>query len=636
MKRFPLPLFFLLLTALPHLLFMLSKWYAFPLDHGVPSGTSDPDPWLRMVLVRDWLVGGDWYSHLVPGTNAPFGGITSPWTRPLDMVIAALVYLQPESVELNLRIFRAALLLPWIWMTLLIIGVYRIVRLSNAPSAAYLMASLLIATTPMIWNYFGPANADHHAPLAVLFIWVIGTIIQAKPSRTAIILSGAMLSLQLWMSVEALVLIAAIYVWYGLNWLLGEQKRATPLPWLATSVAASTALALLIERASDEWFRPLYDTISIAHVFALTMAAIVALALDINFTRDLRKRIGVATVISITGLAVIYTQYPLLFANPMVEAGTFILTQLMPKIIEAEPFYNIPLMAVLSNLILPVVALLITAAAWFSPKQAFYSKTNSAALFYLVAVTLGLYLTQQRWSYYLLPLAVAVVAPVLGAIFSPSHRAVVKRWPARIFVRLSEEQQVSRRLPILVLLAGLPLLLAYLSATCCPATLSDLLRFNAQEERALLADEERQDTIRNTCYAEALTIIHNGELVRALGNERLTLLAPSNIGAAILFFTPYHIIASNYHREGTGIQFAWAAYDITDPEKLRTHLATRDVNAVLICPSSMPTNSVLVSIANGGEAPKWLERVMYQHPTLPLVHSEKMGDAHPVLLRVIY
>ncbi len=222
-QRVPLAVLAFALIAVPHLLFVISKWHAVPLHDGLPVGPSDPDPWLRLTLVRDWLMGGSWYDHSVSHSNAPWGGITSPWTRPLDVVIATLVRLQPDSVDMNLRLMRAALMLPWIWMMLLIVGVYRLVRLSSAAPSSTLMASVLIAAMPLTWNYFGIGNADHHAPLAVLFIWALHGLLRDAPKRRHIIASGLLLALQLWVSFEALILIGAIYVWYGVHWLRGHR-----------------------------------------------------------------------------------------------------------------------------------------------------------------------------------------------------------------------------------------------------------------------------------------------------------------------------------------------------------------------------------------------------------------------------
>ncbi len=49
-------------------------WLSLPLPYGTLIGIADPDPWLRLTIVRDWLTGGSWYSHLMLHSNAPWGG----------------------------------------------------------------------------------------------------------------------------------------------------------------------------------------------------------------------------------------------------------------------------------------------------------------------------------------------------------------------------------------------------------------------------------------------------------------------------------------------------------------------------------------------------------------------------------
>ena len=53
-------------------------------------------------------------------------------------------------------------------MTLLLAGIFRILRQIAPAPVSYLIAALFVALNPMVWNYFGLANADHHAPLAGL------------------------------------------------------------------------------------------------------------------------------------------------------------------------------------------------------------------------------------------------------------------------------------------------------------------------------------------------------------------------------------------------------------------------------------------------------------------------------------
>jgi hypothetical protein len=209
------PLFFLaLLVSIPYLWPAVSFWHDFPLHEGMPIGQTDPDSWLRLTLVRDWLMGGDWYSHAVTRSNAPFGGIISPWTRPLDMVIAGLASIQPESVDVTQRVLRASLLLPWIWTLLLLWGIYRVMAHAGATRPSYWMAALLLICSPLMSNYINLGNADHHGLLAVIFVWVMAGVLQKAPSWRTSAISGVLLGVGLWVSVEMLMLIVAVYAWY--------------------------------------------------------------------------------------------------------------------------------------------------------------------------------------------------------------------------------------------------------------------------------------------------------------------------------------------------------------------------------------------------------------------------------------
>ncbi|HYD17702.1 MAG TPA: hypothetical protein VEF76_04400, partial [Patescibacteria group bacterium] len=40
-----------------------------------PLGPSNPDVWLRLAQLRQWLAGGDFFDHAIRNTNAPLGGV---------------------------------------------------------------------------------------------------------------------------------------------------------------------------------------------------------------------------------------------------------------------------------------------------------------------------------------------------------------------------------------------------------------------------------------------------------------------------------------------------------------------------------------------------------------------------------
>jgi hypothetical protein len=625
LRRVPIVVWLLLLTALPHLAYVLMHWYHFPMHNGKFIAPTDPDSWLRLTLVREWLISGDWYDHMVTHSNAPWGGISSPWTRPLDMVIAGLVQLQPESVELNLRLLRASLLLPWIWMTLLVVGVYRILHLRATPPSTYLMASFLIACTPTLWNYFALGNADHHAPLAVLFIWALGGILRPAPTRHALILTGLLLALQLWISVEALILIAAIYGWYGLQWLRGNREAARPLATLASSVAVGTTIAFLLERPPSAWLSPLYDTISIVHAAALLLAALVAWGLHATWRPRLRQRLAQAAGYSIAALAVLYACYPNFFGGPMVGVDPYIFSHFLPNISEAQPFYHMPLNNLAATIILPLAAIILCLAPWLRPERAFYDREHASILLFFTVVTLILYYTQQRWSYYALPVAIVVLAPILGALFTPEHPSIRGRWPASFLLTLTAKQQAMWRLPVLIALAGVPIfiLLSHAVPAFTSAAADSIRNHQSTAEKAALLKQ------RTTCYTTARQLLAQGVFATIDGKQSASIFAPTDLGAEIMFWTYHRIVASNYHREGAGIRYLWEAVDIKEEAALRSYLAIRDIDAVLLCPAvETVEGSVLHAIAAGKRPPAWLRAIPLQAP------ADSSAEAMPRLFTI--
>ncbi len=625
-KRVPTVVWLLLLTSLPHLAYALMHWHQFPVRAGTFIAPNDPDSWLRLTLVREWLINGDWYNHLVPNSNAPWGGISSPWTRPLDMVIAGLVQLQPESVELNMRLLRASLLLPWLWMTLLVIGIYRIVRLTPIPPSAYLMASFLVACTPTVWNYFALGNADHHAPLAVLFIWAMGGVLQTQPALRTSIITGMLFALQLWISVEALILIAAVYGWYGLQWLRGSRAATAPLAPLATSLAIASTVAVMIERPPSAWFAPIYDSISVVHIVVLLLAALVVWGLRCTWRQRLAQRFVIAALYGSIALAILYFIYPLFFAGPMAGVDPYILTHFLPNISEAQPYYGVPLGNLAATIMLPLAAITLCLAPWLKPERAFYNAEYSLKLLFFLLLTLALYYTQQRWSYYALPLAIAVLAPILGAWFTPEHPSIRARWPACLLVNLSEKQQAKWRLPSLLILAGAPIALLLSHATpTFTTTVADNIR-NSQSS----ADKTLRLKQRTACYSNARQLLAQGAFATIAGKQSAILFAPTDLGAEVMFWTHHRIVASNYHREGAGIRYLWEATSITDAAALRRYLEQRDVDALLLCPTvDKIEGSLLQAIAAGTHIPAWMQPI-----ALPPTNNSAEDESMPRLLKI--
>lgn len=594
----------LLLIALPAFLRGAIALVQFQPDQ--PIGPADPDVWLRLTLVKQWLQDGGWYDHSYL-SNAPHNAI-SPWTRPLDLVIALGAKLQWGDAALTTKLIRTAIVLPLVWMLLLGAGLLACVRaITPAPSACIMLAALLLVS-PTMHNYFTAGNADHHAPLAALWAWVLYFMLTLQPGHWRMPLgAGLLLALMLWISPEALLIIAGCYSWLGICWLVGRHSART-LARLCTVTALATTAALMIERPPEQWFTPIYDSISIVHAVLLALCALAAWVLTMGPpVRPLPRACVTGALLG--GIAAIMRQaFPLFFEGPMAQVHSYILTDFLPNIGEAQSLLIQHPVFITAMLIQPLTALGI---AWMNSSRSdgIIPIIPATALMMLLCLTLAMYLVEMRWFYYLHPLVAVTLSPWLAAWLTPSNATLAYFWPAYKVRRLSETEQMFRRLPLLMLLLVLPLVL-------------------------LLAEPEREtkaDKANSACLKDARMLITNGTIA-ALSNEPITLYAHTNLGGHLLFYTQHRIVASNYHREGPGIRDVWEGEKTTSDAALSTIFARRGIEAMLLCPGvAQPHAGVAAQLYSGTLELPWLTRLKLDTsklgPTPPAIFLVKGADA---------
>lgn len=565
-------------------------WPGTPIGSEAMAWADDPDVWLRLTLVRDWMEGGSWYSHAMTGSNAPYAPVESPWTRPLDMVIAWLASLMQG--ELPVRLIKAALLLPGIWVLLYVTGLLRAARRVLPHPDQGLMVCAVAACLPMMWNYFGVANADHHAPLAALFVWILSCLLAARIGAGDAVAVGAMLGLALWISPEALLLWGLVLGFLGLRFVaFGENGRALVL--VSVSAALAGTLAMMAERRPEAWGVPVYDSISIVQVLAYALAAAGMVLLVWLAPKRREARLALALAVALAGAGVMGLCYPLFFHGAMVEADPYIFSDFLPRISEARPLWKqADTMRALAMTwqplwMLPVLYLL------FRKRPPLLEERVWWLLALFSAALIAACMVQMRWYYYLAPLLALVLGSMLAPLMGPQHPRVQGRWPARVLEGETPGFQAFVRQVVLVSVVLVPL---------------GLLLFTYGKEKG---NEVSLAAQGNACEALASAWIRSGGMVRDMGTAPRIVLTSTNLGTQLLYFTPQRIIASNYHREGKGIRYAWEVLAVTDMADLRGYLKERQVEALLLCPDATASeNSVLMRVWQGKErVPAWMQRV---------------------------
>ncbi|MBL8712231.1 MAG: GtrA family protein [Alphaproteobacteria bacterium] len=566
-------LFALLALGTSKLTGHLSGIYAYP-KLEFPMNPADPDAWLRLTQVRQWLTGGDFFDHSVPRTNAPLGGISTPWTRPMDILLSAFYALMPSRLGMDVRLILAA---AWLPVTL---GFATFALLAAAARLQFRhvqvmgIAALLLLTS--VYDYTSPGDADHHGLLAALWCGVLLVLMSDNISKAAALVLGALLGAMLWTSPEALILAGAVFVLLGLDAVLRPARAVVPV-FTALGAAGLLTGAIFVEMPASEILnRPLLDTLSIVHVTLLwfTVLGTAAMAAAFRFPLGAPARFFAACLLGALTLLAQYIVFPRFYLGPMGDADPYILQGFLPMVAEAKPLLHSTPEFASKALMIPALAIFLMGFALSMPKIRAARLRRLVILGALMVMTLVMTLLQARWGYYLQPVAAITVATLLPAL-ATAARGDAGSW-------LRGAPRIAR--PYVVL--GLAVL----------AT-------------SMMVRTVKGEPVPNAwCNTQLRYVLQTQQLQKHLGDKPLTIFVPEDIGGEMQFFTPYRIVASNYHREHAGLRDMARLRDAKTADAAKEIIDSRKIDALLYCPAGQKAGSFLSSLDHA-KPPGWLAPV---------------------------
>jgi putative flippase GtrA len=561
-----------------------------------PLAPYDPDPWVRLTQVRQWLTDGlaGFFDHTVRNINAPFGGITTPWTRPLDMIITAFYTLTPHDLPMNTRLMLSATwMAPCIGLMAIAFLTLAVRRHFNNLHALGFVA-LLILFSPDTFYYFTPGSSDHHGLLSALWCGVLAMLMWRDYPQRAALAAGGILGLMVWISPEALMLTGATFALLGVM-ALSTPNKAPALAWTALGAAAVATLGLFFEVPPDKIFsQKVYDSLSIVQVALLSFTAGAAGALAWLYRRKLNfgERFFGASVAGSSVLLAMHIFYPRFFLGPLADVDPFIFTGFLPRVGEAKMLFKNTFDDIIRELMEPVLAGVL---AFLSLHRGYVRPERRQRILQLSAllvVTTIMTLWQIRWAYYMHPVAIVLAAMTIASIAAmPKERP----W---IWLRHLPRQ-------------GRPYIILWLAFF----TMNFFIRLYP----SVLTESA-------SCMSQVRYVIQTQQLQPLLGSKNIVLFAPEDVGGDLLFFTPYRIIASNYHREGAGLKDVSMIFKAKTPQEALPLLKKREVSAMLYCPAFEEKTSWL-SAENAKKRPPWMVPV-------PGLHFMTAPGRKPVLFRL--
>jgi len=550
------------------------------------------DTYMRVLRVRDWWDGAQWYETFSHRSNWPNGDV-SHWTRPFDILLMILAAPFAPFVGMHKALyFSAVIISPAILLSIFWIMLWGLKPFLEARGRMILV--LLITFQPISHYYFVAARPDHHSLILFGFAGVLTLLIRQTNapewSFSAAAWAGGLAAFSIWVSIEALTIELFALLSLGALWFWrGEEKWLKALRYFALSGALVLAVGLMIERPPADWFgAEEYDRLSIVHV---TLLALIALGLEgmwrfrAALQSSLLTRAGGAVLASLCAGAIMAFFFPDFFKGPFGAAMDPRLESLwLSKIQEFQPLTKTDISTLLAAVIIlgPILWVVVWGVhVYRSPEKTQQDQDRFTIMIIAVLLYLPLTLMQSRWGGYM-AFAVSIgwafllqhlLSTRFGPIVGPKPGTPILRVPAFAFVAIGH-----------ILVAGgmtffEPIPNGTRPAQCAWADLAPYLNSPA------FADGKPQ-----------------------------TLLSFIHQGPEILYRTKHRVIGTPYHRNTRGILDSFTAFTAQNEAESKAILTARNVDFLLICVKAVEEKffltfegDTLIRKITSHQPPKWLK-----------------------------
>jgi hypothetical protein len=507
----------------PHVL-MIMLWIAAAVALALPAirdGVLDAistDDAMRLAEVRDLIAGQGWFDLVQHRLDPP--GLLMHWSRVTDVPLAAMILLM--SPVLGIHGAEAATLFVWPLLlfaaTLLSVAAVARQLYDRGSSAMVAMAAaiLTVLSVPAL-IHFRPGAIDHHNAQIVLLLALLLFASQIERSAMKAAFGGVMASLSLAIGLEMLPAIAAIclvvaglLIWRGAD--VRRQVAAFGAALALSTLVLAAALIPLPSLASpvcDAMGGPFLLLVAGGGVSLMTVAGI-----D-RWRSSLGLRLASSAIAGVLLIGAFFKLYPGCMASPYAQVDPLLASIWLDRVAESMSFATMLELApqqILAFYGFPLLALGLAIAALIRCAPA------SRFRFVPGAVTLAALIATSLWQVRGAAAATIIAAPIFAA-------SVASLWP-----RLAEGRKW-----LLVTLIASPASLGGLGVAARPlidAILKPPMTMAAQNPAA---------SCQTVSGVAPLAQLPPGRV-----------MAPIDLGPAILVATKHSIFAAPYHRNNDG------------------------------------------------------------------------------------
>lgn len=537
-SRWALPVVFLIVATILVVRTILSPGPLF----------ADTDDAMRLVVVRDFLAGQNWYDLVQHRLDTPFGAEVH-WSRLVDLPIATIIYVLTPVLGAPGATIGAAYIWPLTLLAALLAVSAGLAR-RLLGSAGVLPALVLPALSPAIFTEFVPGRIDHHSVEILLTLAIAWASIEALQRPRFAWLAGVLCATALAIATESLPAIAAAIMVFALLWVI-DARRIAQLRGFGLAFGLAAMAHLAVARPPSRWLEPACDMISPVYVGgALIVALAFVLVTLLPTFRSPWLRLLLLGGLGALGLAGLLALYPQCLAGPYGGVDPWLRQNWLANIAEAKPWTA-------SVADLPVFSLAV----------------GLPVLFGLAVVCIRIVRVPQDRGQWLVLLAfLGFAAAIMLLQVRGARLAVMPAIPAAAWVIAMAWQRFEHRRGVAsaALLVCACLAFSGSGIVLVVAGISALKPGHAQVVATAQAD--KLPCLLSPAFAD----------LRALPPERI--MTPIDLGSHMLMETPHAVVSAPYHRDVDGLLDTFNFFN-QPIDQARSILERRGIGLVVTCPA---------------------------------------------------
>ena len=577
--------------ALVVVLFYVWAEIVYPNNDIIRGNLPDPDDYMYLTQVMDWLNGQGWYDNVQHRLDPP-SGVPIHFSRLAQLPMAAgMLFFKMLGLPLRGAATLTALIEPLVLLGLCL-SVLRRVTARFIP-ADWSGASAYIALFSLVLMFeFMPGQVDHHGLVMLLILSSIGCALRLmdEPQNVKVgAAAGLLLALTMTIALEALPWVLLLSACLGAWSLRHGGKSAQSGAIYAVSFLVGSIAGLALTRPLTTILEIDVLTYSLVYVFlaALIAGPFIGVALAAKAAPLVRWATGVI-LSGLSGFLFLH-RFPEMLTGPYGSIDPQLMALLLNVVTEAMPLWKVPNAGIHALSLIVMAGTGLLSALVFTVRGRGVEQEKWGVIAVFLAASIGLTVFYQ---YRFMGIAAVVeVVPLTALLYRGWH------WIGRT---QQGRQKVFAEIALLLCLAPFP-------AVLLPA-LFDGRSFNTG---ILLFPV---DGARSSCDMAQL----EGYLrdPSGLGSKPLLIAAIMDEGPELLFRTDHKVLAAPFHMNVQGNLDAARFLSTSYPSEALNIARRRGIDLVIVC-HAVP--KYYVSDKDGappflerlfrGTAPEWLERV---------------------------